>query len=65
MKRSDWIIAVLIILCAVLMFNVFKKQQGLAISRSQNNTIGIVKIEGTILNNEPILEDLDEIASIR
>ncbi|MDD3806755.1 MAG: signal peptide peptidase SppA [Candidatus Marinimicrobia bacterium] len=65
MKRSDWIIAVLIILCAVLMFNVLKKQQGLAISRSQNNTIGIVKIEGTILNNEPILEDLDEIASIR
>ncbi|MCD6233454.1 MAG: signal peptide peptidase SppA [Candidatus Marinimicrobia bacterium] len=65
MKRSDWIITALLFIAAVLMFNTFVRHDRTRVSLTRGNLIGIVKIQGAILNAEPILEDLEEISSIR
>ncbi|HAE86916.1 TPA: hypothetical protein DCG86_02705, partial [Candidatus Marinimicrobia bacterium] len=65
MKRSDWIITVLLFVAAVLMFNTLIRNNRTGVSLNRGDQIGIVKIQGTILSSEPILEDLEEISSIR
>ncbi|RKY51050.1 MAG: signal peptide peptidase SppA [Candidatus Neomarinimicrobiota bacterium] len=65
MKRSDWIITALLFIAAVLMFNTFIRHDRTRVSLTRGNLIGVVKIQGAILNAEPILEDLEEISSIR
>jgi len=65
MKRSDWIITALLFIAAVLMFNTFVRHDRTRVSLTRGNLIGVVKIQGAILNAEPILEDLEEISSIR
>ncbi|MGC9512430.1 MAG: signal peptide peptidase SppA [Fidelibacterota bacterium] len=65
MKRSDWIITALLFIAAVLMFNTLVRHNRTGVSLTRGNQIGIVKIQGTILSSEPILEDLEEISSIR
>jgi len=65
MKRSDWIITALLFIAAVLMFNTLVRQNRTGVSLTRGNQIGIVKIQGSILSSEPILEDLEEISSIR
>jgi len=65
MKRSDWIITALLFIAAVLMFNTFVRHGRTRVSLTRGNLIGVVKIQGAILNAEPILEDLEEISSIR
>jgi protease-4 len=65
MKRSDWIITALLFIAAVLMFNTLVRQNRTGVSLTRGNLMGIVKIQGSILSSEPILEDLEEISSIR
>ncbi|BFN36834.1 signal peptide peptidase SppA [Fidelibacter multiformis] len=65
MKRSDWIITALLFIAAVLMFNTLVRQNRTGVSLTRGDQIGIVKIQGSILSSEPILEDLEEISSIR
>jgi protease-4 len=65
MKRSDWIITALLFIAAVLMFNTLVRQNRTGVSLTRGNQMGIVKIQGSILSSEPILEDLEEISSIR
>ncbi|MDK2975882.1 MAG: protease [Candidatus Marinimicrobia bacterium] len=65
MKRSDWIITALLFIAAVWMFNTLVRQNRTGVSLARGNQIGVVKIQGTILSSEPILEDLEEISSIR
>lgn len=64
MKRSDWVITALLFIAAVLMFNTLIKRNSSAVSLTRSDPIGVVKIQGVILDSEAVIEDLEEIASI-